>query len=179
MTIVPCCLLLFSVTGSLCIVIYTMYVSVFFIVNNIEYHCKWRSEFSTVQPGTRSRLMQGSASWMQGRARWMPGSALHAGPRALMQASAHWCRAADAGSRALDAGPSLQRLLGYIDACWTAIVEDNGHRSTLAYGGTTAATTLSVLLRQWFVWNSSSACHAKGWESTKHCRQYCTTLKTL
>ena len=122
MTIVPCCLLLFSVTGSLCIVIYTMYVSVFFIVNNIEYHCKWRSEFSTVQPGTRSRLMQGSASWMQGRARWMPGSALDAGPCALDA----WQRAGclpgaaalnaglcsldvwpcelDAGPRALDAG---------------------------------------------------------------------------
>ena len=93
-TIVPCCLLLFSVTGSLCIVIYTMYESVFFIVKNIEYHRKWRSEISTVPPGThtRSRLMSGSASWM-------PGRALHAGQREL---DARPC-ALDAGPRALHA----------------------------------------------------------------------------
>ena len=71
---------------------------------------------------------------MLGRARYMPARALHtyAGPRGL-----------DALPRALETGTISQRIQQYIGAFLAAIAaNDAGHRSTPAYGGTAAATTL-------------------------------------
>ena len=67
--------------------------------------------------------------------------AAHAGQRMLDFDAGP--RALDARPRALDAGMIWQHMQRYIGADWAAIAANNaGHRSTPAYGGTAAATTL-------------------------------------
>ena len=140
----------------------------------------WMQGRARWMPG-RARFMPGRASWMPGRALWIPGR-----PR-FMSGRAHLCRPAriNAGPRTLD---RARLMLGRACSAYEGTSTRVGPPSPRTMRDIAARWLMAapLLLRPYLCcWGNdlnetpAALARAKGWESTKHCRQYCTTLKTL
>ena len=146
----------------------------------------------------RARWMPDFARWMLGRALWMPGSSR------WMQGSTHWCRASRAGFRAERAGCRSASTVAARAGCratraWcrtnlAALTREHrrvfgchgrGHRRTMRDITARWLMAAQLLLRRCALAVLLLACGNHFYENpagpgeTKHCRQYCTTLKTL